>query len=157
VPDDLLRHVVGPAPYSSWSAWLALIIATVLAGWYVGVFVFTSPGRRLGEIPLLGAARDRLIRHRFARTVNDVGARHRAGEVDAAEAGAAISRELRRFLHLVTGVPAEYMQLDDIRNSEIAAAATLLEELTDARFNAESHVDVGRVSDDAEGLIRSWT
>jgi hypothetical protein len=64
---------------------------------------------------------------------------------------------VRRFLHRVTGVPAEYMQLDDIEHSEISSAAGLLEQLTDVQFNAASQFDVGRIGDDAEELIRSWT
>jgi signal transduction histidine kinase len=157
VPDDLLRHVVGPTPYSSWAPWLALVLVAILVGWYVGVIVFTSRARRLRDVPLVGAARDRLIRHRFARAVNEIGGRYRAGELEAGRAGAAISHELRRFLHRVSGVPAEYMQLDDIAQSEIAAASQVLEELTDVQFNAASQFDVGQISDDAGELIRSWT
>jgi hypothetical protein len=156
VPDDLLRHVVGPTPYSSWYPWLALILVAIVVGWYVGVVLFTSRARRLRDVPLVGAARDRMIRHRFARAVNEIGARYRAGELEAAPAGAAISRELRRFLHRATGVPAEYMQLDDIARSEIAPAARVLGDLTDVRFNAASQFDVGQISDDAGELIRSW-
>lgn len=156
MPDDLLRHVVGPTPYSSWYPWLALILVAIVVGWYVGVVLFTSRARRLRDVPLVGAARDRMIRHRFARAVNEIGARYRAGELEAAPAGAAISRELRRFLHRATGVPAEYMQLDDIAHSEIAPAARVLGDLTDVRFNAASQVDVGQISDDAGELIRSW-
>jgi hypothetical protein len=157
VPDDLLRHVIGPTPYSSWSLWLALALSTILVGWYLGVVLLTSPGRRLRDVPLVGAARDRMVRHRFARAVHEIGGRYRAGDLEPAQAGAAVSREVRRFLHRVTGVPAEYMQLDDIEHSEISSAAGLLEQLTDVQFNAASQFDVGRIGDDAEELIRSWT
>lgn len=157
MPDDLLRHVVGPTSYPSWLPWLAVVLVAILVGWYLGVVLFTSPARRLRDVPLVGAARDRMIRHRFARAVNEIGGRYRAGELEAAPAGAAISLELRRFLHRVSGVPAEYMQLDDIAHSEIAAAAGVLKALTDVRFNAASQFDVGQVSDDAGELIRSWT
>ena len=77
--------------------------------------------------------------------------------VGAAPAGAAVSAELREFLRFVTGVRAEYMQLDDVADSALAPAAPLLAELSDAQFNDLSHVDVGLVSADAEELIRSWT
>lgn len=145
--------MIGPTPYSSWPLWLAVALSTILIGWYVGVLLVTSPGRRL---PLVVAARDRLVRRRFARAVNEIGARYRRGELEAAQAGTAISGEVRRFLHRVTGAPAEYMQLDDIVNSEIAPAAVLLEKLGDVQFNVESRVDVAGVGDDAEELIRSW-
>lgn len=157
MPDDLLRHVVGPTPYSSWWLWLAVALSAALALWYVCVFLFTTGGRRLRDAPFVAAARDHRIRSRSARAVREIGDRYRAGELDAAQAGAGVSNELRRFLHRATGAPAEYMQLADIADSEIAPAAKLLAELTDVRFNAESGLDVGRISVDAEELIKSWT
>jgi len=104
-----------------------------------------------------GGLHDKFLRHRYAKAVRDIGDRYRAGELDAAPAGAAVSAELREFLRFVTGVRAEYMQLDDIADSALAPAAPLLAELSDAQFNDVSHVDVGLVSADAEELIRSWT
>jgi hypothetical protein len=157
VPDDLLRFVGGPTPYSSWWLWLAVALSIVLAGWYACVFLFTVPGRRLRDVPLVGAARERRIRSRSARAVREVGDRYRSGDLDAAQAGAAVSRELRRFLHRVTGAPAEYMQLTEVTRSEIAPAAPLLADLIDVRFNAASGLDMGRISVEAEELIRSWT
>jgi hypothetical protein len=157
VPDDLLRHVIGPTPYSSWWLWIAMLLLLVLIGWYAGVFVWTLPNRRLRDLPVLGGMRDKMVRHRFARTVREIGDRYRSGELAAAPAGAAVSRALRGFLQETTGVRAEYMQLDDIAGGELASAAPLLAQLNDAQFNAMSQVDVGAVSDSAEELIRSWT
>ncbi|KQY03947.1 hypothetical protein ASD37_24285 [Mycobacterium sp. Root135] len=156
MPDDLLRHVIGPTPYSSLWLWLAIALSALLVGWYAGVLLFTMPRKRLGTVPLVGAARDRMVRYRAARTVRAIGDRYRAGEVSAGTAGEAVSREVRRFLHQVTGVRAEFMQLDGIERSEIASAAPLLTNLVDIRFNPESTLDVGLVSRDAEELIRSW-
>jgi hypothetical protein len=157
VPDDLLRHVIGPTPYSSWWLWIAMLLLLVLIVWYAGVFVWTLPNRRLRDLPVLGGMRDKMVRHRFARTVREIGDRYRSGELAAAPAGAAVSRALRGFLQETTGVRAEYMQLDDIAGGELASAAPLLAQLNDAQFNAMSQVDVGAVSDSAEELIRSWT
>lgn len=156
MPDDLLRHVIGPTPYPSWWLWLAIGLTVLLVAWYAGVVLLTMPRRRLRTLPVIGVARDRLIRHRFARAVRAIGDRYRAGELAAAPAGEAISREVRRFLQLATGVRAEYMQIDEVAMSEIASAAPLLADLIDVRFNAESALDVGEVSHDAEELIRSW-
>jgi hypothetical protein len=157
VPDDLLRHVIGPTPYSSWWLWIAMLLLLVLIVWYAGVFVWTLPNRRLRDLPVLGGMRDKMVRHRFARTGREIGDRYRSGELAAAPAGAAVSRALRGFLQETTGVRAEYMQLDDIAGGELASAAPLLAQLNDAQFNAMSEVDVGAVSDSAEELIRSWT
>ena len=157
MPDDLLHHVIGPLPYSSWILWLAIVLSVVLVGWYVGVLLLTAPGRQSRGVPLVGAVRDRVMRHRFARAVHDVGARYRSGAIGAAQAGADVNRHVRSFLQRASGVPAEYMQIDDIAGSEIATATELLEKLNDVRFNASSRVDAGVAADDAEELIRSWT
>ena len=79
------------------------------------------------------------------------------GELAAAPACAAISGELRRFLHRSTGVRAEYMHVSAIANSELAPAAPVLAALVDAQFNASSVVDIAAVGDRAEELVRTWT
>lgn len=155
--DELLRFVSGPTPYSSWWLWLAVSLTVVLIGWYGAVFVFTMPGRRLRDLPIIGAARSELVKRRSARAVRAIGARHRAGELGAAPAAAAVSRELRAFLHAATGTRAEYMQLDEIAAGELAPAAPVLTDLTDAQFNADSVVDVGAAADSAEELIDAWS
>jgi len=157
VSDELLRFVSGPTPYSSWWLWLAVSLTVVLIGWYGAVFVFTMPGRRLRDLPIIGAARSELVKRRSARAVRAIGARHRAGELGAAPAAAAVSRELRAFLHAATGTRAEYMQLDEIAAGELAPAAPVLTDLTDAQFNADSVVDVGAAADSAEELIDAWS
>ena len=155
--DELVGFVIGPTPYSSWWVWLAALMLLVLIGWYAAVFVFTMPGRRIRGLPVIGAARSELIKRRSARAVRAIGERYRAGELAAAPAAAAVSREVRAFLHAATGVRAEYMQVDDIADGELASAAPVLAELIDAQFNADTIVDVGAASDSAEELIHSWS
>ena len=154
---ELVGFVIGPTPYSSWWVWLAALMLVVLIGWYAAVFVFTMPGRRIRGLPVIGAARSELIKRRSARAVRAIGERYRAGELAAAPAAAAVSREVRAFLHAATGVRAEYMQVDDIADGELASAAPVLAELIDAQFNADTIVDVGAASDSAEELIHSWS
>jgi hypothetical protein len=157
VSDELVGFVIGPTPYSSWWLWLAVFLLLVLIGWYGAVFVFTMPGRRIRGLPVIGAARSELVKRRSARTVRAIGERYRAGELAAAPAAAAVSRELRAFLHAATGARAEYMQVDAIAAGELASAAPVLTELIDAQFNADTVVDVGAASDSAEELIHSWS
>lgn len=155
--DELVRFVIGPTPYSSWWLWLAVLLFLVLIGWYTAVLVFTMPGRRIRGLPVIGAARSELVKRRSARAVRAVGERYRAGELAAAPAAAAVSRELRAFLHAATGARAEYMQIDAIAAGELGSAAPVLAELIDAQFNADTVVDVGAASDSAEELIHSWS
>jgi hypothetical protein len=156
VSDELVQFVIGPTPCSSWWLWLAVVLLIVLIGWYAAVFVLTKPGPLRG-LPVIGAARSELVRRRSARAVRAIGERYRAGDLAAAPAAAAVSRELRAFLRTATGARAEYMQVDAIAASELAPAAPVLAKLIDAQFNADSTVDVGSVSDSAEELIHTWS
>ncbi|MDV3123636.1 hypothetical protein M1247_01795 [Mycobacterium sp. 21AC1] len=157
MPDDLLRHLMGPPSYSSGWLWIAVALALALIAWYAAVFVLTAPGRRLRDLPLIGAARDEMIKHRFARAVRAIANRYRAGDLTAPAAGAAMSREVRAFLQAATGVRAQYMQVDDIATGALAPAAPVLADLTDAQFNDQSTIDVAAAGDCAEELIRGWT
>lgn len=157
MPDDLLQHVIGPMPYSPVWLWTAVGLTLLLGGWYVSVFVLTSRRRPVRELPILGAARAELLRRRSARAVRNIGNRYRAGDLTAARAGAAVSGELRAFLHAATGVQAQYMQVDAIADSAAAPAAPILAELTDIQFNHRSTLDAGTASATAEELIRGWT
>lgn len=157
MPDDLLHHVIGPTPYSSVWLWTAIGLIVLLGAWYTAVFVLTSRRRPLRERPLLGAARAELLRRRSARAVRAIGNRYRAGDLTAAGAGAALSGEVRTFLHAATGVQAQYMQVDAIADSAAARAAPILAELTDIQFNHRSAIDAATASATAEELIRGWT
>ncbi|CDP87448.1 MULTISPECIES: hypothetical protein [Mycolicibacterium] len=157
MPDDLLQYVIGPTPYSSVWLWTAIGLTLLLGAWYAGVFVLTSRRRPVRELPVLGAARSELLRRRAARAVRNIGNRYRSGDLTAAGAGAALSVELREFLHAATGVPAQYMQVDAIADSAAAPAAPILAEITDIQFNHRSTLDAGTASVTAEELIRGWT
>ena len=157
MPDDLLRHVFGPQPYSSLWLWWAVLLVLGVVGWYIGVFVWTLPSHRLRRLPVVRRMHARLIRNRFARGVQRIGDEHRAGRIPAPAACAAISRTVRSFLHQVTGGRAQYLHIGAIADGHLAAAAPLLTRLGDAQFNAEARVDVADVSARAQELIRSWT
>jgi aminoglycoside/choline kinase family phosphotransferase len=157
VPDDLLRYVFGPQPYSSWWLWWAVLLVLALIVWYTGVFVWTLPSHRLRRIPVVRRAHARLIRDRFARCVQRIADEHNAGRISAPAACAAISRTVRSFLHQATGARAQYLHVGAMAEANLAAAAPLLSQLGDAQFNAEAQVDVADMSARAQELIRSWT
>ncbi len=156
MPDDLLRHVIGPTPFPSWWLWIAVLLLLTLVAWYAAVIVLTMPGRRLRDLPVIGATRSELLKRRFLRAVRAIGERQRAGELANAPAAAAVSRELRRFLHHATGSRVEYMQLDAIAVGELATAAPVLAKLADLQFNAAPTEDFTTASRSAEELIRTW-
>jgi hypothetical protein len=156
VPDDLLRFVGGPPSYSTWWLWIgvALIVLVVLV--YAGILVATMPSARLRELPGVRDVHARVLRHRFVRRVRGIVARHRDGELSAAQTGAELSRTLRSFLHQATGRPAQYMHLKAIAAEDLAAAAPVLEALGEVQFDATSTRDVERLGADTEEVIRSW-
>ncbi|OBB97411.1 hypothetical protein [Mycobacterium sp. 852002-40037_SCH5390672] len=157
MPDDLLHHVFGPQPYSSWWLWLALLLMVAVIAWYAGVFVWTLPSQRLRRIPVVRRMHAWLIRNRFARCVQNIADEHDAGQISAPAACAAISRTVRSFLHQMTGERAQYLQLAVVAEGNLAAAAPLLTQLGDGQFNAETQIDVDDVSARAQELILSWT
>jgi hypothetical protein len=157
VPDDLLRYVSGPMPYTPWWLWLGLLLLVVVIVWCTGIFVWTLPSHRLRAIPVVRTLHGRLLRRRLTSTIRSVDKQYRAGELSAAQACAQMSRTLRSFLHQATGTPAQYMHVDDITASPLAKAAPVFSQLNDAQFNTTSNVNVGQVGSAAEELIRTWT
>jgi len=157
VPDDLLEFVSGPPGYSSWWLWPGLALLLLVIAWYAAVFVATLAAQRLRRIPVIRSLHARVLRYRFTRTVRSTTRRHRGGELSREQASAALSRTLRSFLHQATGTRAQYMQLRTVAASDLAAAAPLLSALGDAQFDKSSTADVGRLGDETEELIRSWS
>jgi hypothetical protein len=157
VPDELLRFVGGPETYSTVWLWIGLALLAVLILWYAAALVWTLPSQRLRRIPVLRDMHARVLRRRFGRAVRAVTDGHRRGELSAAEAGTRLSRTLRSFLHQATGVPAQYLQLDELAETGLADAAELFAELEEARFAAAPGVDVASVGRKAEEVVRTWS
>ena len=157
MPDELLRHVLGPTPYSAWWWFPAILLLLLVIAWYAIVFVATLPSERLRDRPVVGPLHARLLRHRYAGRIAAVTAEYEAGRLPAADACAAISRTLRSFLHQATGVRAQYLQIDALADSPVGAAAPVLADLGEARFNDAAPPDVGRLSARAQELVRTWT
>lgn len=157
MPDNLLRHVFGPQPYSAWWLVWAILLVLVVIAWYSVIFVWTLPSHRLRHIPVVRRMHARIVRNRYARCAQRIAGDYYAGRASATEACAAISRTLRSFLHQATGERAQYLHVGEVADGDLAAAAPLLTRLGDAQFNAETQIDIGDVSASAQELIRSWT
>ncbi|AQT80498.1 hypothetical protein B1R94_16320 [Mycolicibacterium litorale] len=157
MPGDLLRFVGGPQPYSSWWLWLGVLLIVIVIGWYVVVFVATMPTSRLRQMPAVGDLHGRLMRRRFAGAIRRIAERRRRGELSDAGAYDAMNHALRSFLHQATGVPAQYLQVDEIAAGALAPAAPVIAALRDARYDTTAQQDVDRLGEAAEELIRSWT
>jgi hypothetical protein len=156
VPDDVLEFVIGPSPYAASWLWLGLALLLIVIAWFVGVVVWTLPSDRLRSIPWIRTLHSKSLRRKFSRTIVEIGARHRSGELSTPEASHQMSKTLRSFLHQATGTPAQYMHVEGIRSSELARAAPLFSALDDAQFNSASPVEISQVGSTAEELIRTW-
>ena len=157
MPDDLLQFVSGPPGYALRWLWLGLALLLLVIAWYAAVFVATMPSHRLRRMPVVRELHARALRYRFLRTAEIITRRHRDGELTRVEAGEALSRTLRSFLHQATGQRAQYMQLRALAASDLAAAAPVLAALGDAQFARNPTADVGPLGDETQELIRSWT
>ncbi|KWX21427.1 hypothetical protein AFM11_24720 [Mycolicibacterium wolinskyi] len=155
--DDLLRFVGGPLPFSLWWLWFGLLLIALVIAWCVGVYVWTMSPARLRTIPVIGSLHGKLVRQRFARTVRRTNEQFLAGGLSPQQAGANVSRTLRSFLFVATGVRAQYLHAGDIATGELAAAGPLLHALNDVQFNRGARADMVALGRSAEELIRSWT
>ena len=155
--DDLLRYLIGPEPYSGWWPWASAALILCVIGWYAWLFLATSASRRIRDVRLVRVVRDELIKLRAVRDIRGIARRHRAGELTAPAAGAALSREVCRFLHAATGLRVQYMHVGAVAAGPAGAAAPLLSELVDVQFNPRSTVDVDDACATAEGLVMRWS
>lgn len=155
--DDLLRYLIGPEPYSAWWPWVSAALILGVIGWYTWLFMATAGSPRRGDVRLVRIARDEVAKLRAVRGIQGIARRHRSGELSAPAAGAALSREVRRFLRSVSGLRVQYMHIGAIAAGPLAGAAPLLSELVDVQFNPRSDIDVADACATAEGLIRQWS
>lgn len=157
MPDELLRYLSGPEPYSPWWLVVSGLLLAMVIGWYAAVLVWTMPADRLRGMPGVRVLHGWWVRRRFAASVADIRARHREGRLSPAQAGAALSRTLRSFLHIATGQRAQYQHLDDLAAGVLAPAAPVVAALNDVQFNTDPAADIDQLSRSVEELIRSWT
>lgn len=153
MPDDVLRHLIGPTPVASGWVWLAMVLAAAVIGWYAAVFALTA--RRRGVPAVVQRMQSAVLRRRFAGAARRIDQRLRAGELDDAAAADELSGVLRDFLHQTTGSPARYLQLPEF-DGDLAAAAPLLHRLNDVRFNPGHAEDARALGAATEELILSW-
>jgi uncharacterized protein YjiS (DUF1127 family) len=154
--EDLLRFVGGPLQFSGWWMALGIFLLAAIIGWAAGVFVWTLPPARLRRIPVIRSIHAWVNRRRFVRAIRNIAAHYRDGGLTPAQASAAISRTLRSFLYVATGVRAQYLHVGQIAGGRLDAVAPLLDDLNQAQFNPEARVDVVALGRSAEELIYSW-
>ena len=155
---DYLDSIVAPLPYSI--AWLILGVLVILgvAGWGIGIIVWTLPVERLRTIPVIRDITARVLRRKFSAAVGRVGDRYRAGEMTTRQAYSELSRILRNFVYFQTGVRAPYMALDEMARSGAAAVAPAMSALYAKQFDdGGENPDVAVTAAQVRSTIRSWS
>lgn len=155
--DDLLRFIGAPLPFSAWWLVAGMLLVIAVIGWLTGVFVWTMPPSRLRRMPLIRGVHAWLTRRRFVGAVRAADRRYRAGSATAAQASGELSRTVRSFLYVKTGIRAQYLHVDDIAGGPLAPAAALLGGLNAARFDPAARPDVVALARSAEELISTWS
>lgn len=155
--DDLLRFISAPLPFSAWWIVAGTLLITAVIAWITSVFVWTLPPARLRRMPLIRTAHAWVTRRRFVGAVRAAGDRHRNGQTTATAASTEISRTVRSFLYVKTGIRAQYLHVEDIADGPLAPAAALLEGLNVARFDPQARPDIAAFLRSAEELISTWT
>lgn len=155
--NDYLKWIVAPLPYSV--GWLVLGVLLILGviGWFVGVVVWTLPVERLRGIPVIRDISARVLRRKFGTAIGTISDRYHAGELTSRQAYTAMSRILRNFIYLQTGVAAPYMALGEVAGSAAAAAAPAVSALYSKQFELEDNPDVAATAAQVRSTIQSWS
>ena len=155
--DDFLKWIVAPLPYSTWWLVLGVLLILGVVGWFVGVVVWTLPVERLRTIPVIRDVTARVLRHKFSASIGRVGDRYRAGGLSSREASAEMSRILRNFVYLRTGVRAQYLVLGEVTDTAAAAVAPVMAALYARQFEAGDDTDVAVTVSQVRSAIQAWS
>ncbi|GAS91306.1 hypothetical protein [Mycolicibacterium brisbanense] len=156
MPDDLLRFIGGPLPFSYWCVAIGLFLIAIVIIWCTGVFVWTLAPARLRTVPVIRNLHGWLVRRRFARSLQRTNQQYLAGGLTPAQAGAAVSRILRSFIYVTTGVRAQYLHVAEIADGDLAGVGPLFRALNDVQFSVAPQSDMATLGRSAEELVRTW-
>lgn len=156
MPNDYLRWIVAPLPYSVLWLVFGIILVMLVIGWCVGVFVWTLPVEKLRTIPVIRDITARVLRRKFSAAIDDVRKEHDAGALNSRQAHGAMSRVLRTFIYMRTGVRAPYMSLGEVAHSGAAGAAPVVAQLYSGQFEIGDDTNVAATAAAVRGVIQSW-
>ncbi|WP_078281955.1 hypothetical protein [Mycobacteroides franklinii] len=156
MPNDYLRWIVAPLPYSVLWLVFGIILVLLVIGWCVGVFVWTLPVEKLRTIPVIRDITARVLRRKFSAAIDDVRREHDAGVLNSRQAHGAMSRVLRTFIYMRTGVRAPYMSLGEVAHSGAAGAAPVVAQLYSGQFEIGDDTNVAATAAAVRGVIQSW-
>jgi len=156
VPNDYLKWIVAPLPYSVMWLVVGIVLVLLVIGWCIGIFVWTLPVEKLRTIPVIRHITARLLRYKFSAAIDTVRTNHNAGKLNSRQAHGAMSRILRTFIYLRTGVRAPYMSLAEVAHSGAAEAAPVVAQLYSGQFEVGEDANVTATAAAVRSVIQSW-
>lgn len=151
-----IPFVATPTGYSSW--WLvgAAALAALVVLWCVSAVVWTLPVATLRKIPVLRDITRKVLRKRFAKSVDRIERGFASGRLAPREAHHRLARTLRAYLHLQTGQWTQVMGLPEIEESELRPAAQALAFVSHGQFSAEGNADFRSAAAAVREVVVSW-
>lgn len=145
-----------PVGYSVFWPIIGVALLVLVAGWYAFVVVSTRAhaGAAVpGFVPPRNLAG---VQRRYLAVIDQIARRHDAGSLAARGAHQELSVAVRSFVHEVSGVAAQRMTLDELRASQVPAAASAVARFYPAEFAAPEASEAAGAVEAARTVVLSW-
>lgn len=152
--------LIAPASYAWWWLAIAILVLLLVAAWYF--FVFYSTRHKDAPEEAEWKMDDRSDpysgpRGPFLRSIDEVAARHHAGELSVRAAHLELASVLRAYAKKSRGFPADVATLSDLQKRPDAGP------LVDAisgyyapEFSTDSSGSVDAACDSARAVVKGW-
>jgi hypothetical protein len=153
------RGFFGAAQYERFVAYLAVgvLLVVLVACWYVFVVRFSG-----SRIPAVKPVRRRPVdlgrlRRKYQGMIDEVEVKSAQGDLNDRAVHSRLSLLLRFFAFEASGVDAQVMTLEDLRESSLPAVAAAVEEYYPKAFRLEHDSDAERAIGTAREVVDAWS
>ena len=149
------RDFYAPLLYSPWLQWLGVCLLSLLAGWFIYVFLST----RKPQVPAVRShpASDLFaLRRDFLDRINAVATAVAEGRLPARQAHQELSLLVRMFVRSASGVDAPRMTLAELRENCPPGVATAIGRIYPGEFAAQPQDSPAAAVEAAREVVRSW-
>ena len=160
-------ELVDPVGYAGWWTLVGVLMLLAIPAWYVGIFWWTrkrpedaddaapSPGR---TVPPAGPGSDPWapVRQVYLDRLDEIKARHKAGELDPRGVHLEIRQVMREYTKARTGVPADTFTASDAARVQLGPLAKTLKNLSYPSFARTSAAKPSHSLYRARRVIQQW-